>query len=131
MTISETLYAELQMLTAGAVGVSVLCPGWVRTQIHRSDRNRPDELQDEAPNSFADEEGGARSMLEGLIAGGLEADEVAQLVLDGIADDRFYLFTHDEWSPMVERRASALVAGENPIVGPPPGVPTEGAPGEG
>jgi NAD(P)-dependent dehydrogenase (short-subunit alcohol dehydrogenase family) len=129
VTISETLYAELQMMTAGAVGVSVLCPGWVRTQIHRSDRNRPESLLGEAPNAFAEGgEGGPRSVLEGLIADGLEPDDVAQLVLDGIADDRFYLFTHDDWSPMVERRATALLAGENPWVGPPPGVPAEGAP---
>jgi NAD(P)-dependent dehydrogenase (short-subunit alcohol dehydrogenase family) len=123
VTISETLYAELQLMTGGAVGVSVLCPGWVKTQIHQSQRNRPAELEDDAPNAFADgEDGGASSVLAGLIEGGLDPDDVARLVLDGIVEDRFYLFTHDEWTPMVERRASAVVAGENPWVGPPPGV---------
>jgi hypothetical protein len=98
----------------------------VKTQIHQSQRNRPADLADEAPNAFADgEEGGAGSVLAGLIEGGLDPDEVARLVLDGIADDRFYLFTHDDWTPMVERRAGAVVAAENPWVGPPPGVPVD------
>ncbi|MGH9301849.1 MAG: SDR family NAD(P)-dependent oxidoreductase [Acidimicrobiales bacterium] len=40
--ISETLQAELS-LSASNVSVSVLCPGWVRTRIHESGRNRPGE----------------------------------------------------------------------------------------
>ena len=40
VTLSETIHAELQMLGA-PVGVSVLCPGWVKTRIGEADRNRP------------------------------------------------------------------------------------------
>ncbi len=40
VAISETLKAELAM-QGSKVGVSVLCPGWVNTRIHESDRNRP------------------------------------------------------------------------------------------
>ena len=125
VTISETLYAELQLVAGGAVGVSVLCPGWVRTQIHLSDRNRPEgSLADASDAGAVGEDGGARAVLEGLIEGGLEPGDVAQLVVDGIRDEQFYLFTHDEWSPMVERRAGPVMKGENPVVGPPPGVAT-------
>jgi NAD(P)-dependent dehydrogenase (short-subunit alcohol dehydrogenase family) len=126
VTISETLYAELQLMTGGAVGVSVLCPGWVKTQIHESERNRPGELTDETPNALAaSEEGGAGSVLAGLIESGLDPADVARLVLEGIAQDRFYLYTHDDWTPMIERRANAVVLGENPVLGPPPGIVVE------
>ena len=43
VAISEDLYHAMQV--AGLpVGVSVLCPGWVRTQIVDADRNWPSEL---------------------------------------------------------------------------------------
>ena len=45
VTISEVLHHELAM-TGAKVKVSVLCPGFVATQIGESDRNRPDELRD-------------------------------------------------------------------------------------
>ena len=40
VTLSETMYVELEM-THPEVGISVLCPGWVRTRIAESDRNQP------------------------------------------------------------------------------------------
>lgn len=40
VAISEALYHELAMAQA-SLGVSVLCPGWVNTDIYRSARNRP------------------------------------------------------------------------------------------
>jgi NAD(P)-dependent dehydrogenase (short-subunit alcohol dehydrogenase family) len=40
VTLSETLYTELRGQQA-KVGVSVLCPAWVPTGIHTSERNRP------------------------------------------------------------------------------------------
>ncbi|MBS1839212.1 MAG: SDR family NAD(P)-dependent oxidoreductase [Actinobacteria bacterium] len=43
VTISESMFVELQMLHP-EVGISVLCPGWVRTRIAESDRNRPEVL---------------------------------------------------------------------------------------
>ena len=41
VAMSETLSKDLRPVGA-AVGVSVLCPGFVRTGIADSDRNRPD-----------------------------------------------------------------------------------------
>ncbi len=40
VTLSETLYQELQM-TRSPIGLSLLCPAWVPTGIARADRNRP------------------------------------------------------------------------------------------
>lgn len=40
---SETLYHELKMARS-QIGVSVLCPGFVRTQICDAHRNRPADL---------------------------------------------------------------------------------------
>lgn len=113
VAVSETLYQELALLTEGAVGVSVLCPGWVRTNIHQSERNRPADLP-------AGEAGLAGDGLKAVIESGLDPAEVAQVVVEGVRDARFYLLTHPEMVPVVSLRAERLVAGENPVVGPPP-----------
>ena len=44
VTISETLYAELAEKKS-TLGISVLCPGIVRTNIIDSERNRPEHLR--------------------------------------------------------------------------------------
>src|SRR5205807_373546 len=44
VALSETLHKEMAMQGSG-VGVSVLCPGWVNTNIGESERNRPPELR--------------------------------------------------------------------------------------
>src|SRR5207237_9785362 len=46
VTLSESLYMELQA-TGSKIGVSVLCPGFVDTNIASSDRNRPSQLRNE------------------------------------------------------------------------------------
>jgi NAD(P)-dependent dehydrogenase (short-subunit alcohol dehydrogenase family) len=120
VTISETLFGELQLMTGGAVGVSVLCPGWVKTNIASSERNRPADLA--ASGGEPEDDSPQRSVLEGLLANGLDPGDVAALVLDGIRTDRFYLFTDDMWNVMASDRAERVIAGENPRVGLPPGV---------
>ena len=47
VAISETLHHEMAMM-APHVKVSVLCPGWVRTRIADSERNRPAAIPEDA-----------------------------------------------------------------------------------
>jgi NAD(P)-dependent dehydrogenase (short-subunit alcohol dehydrogenase family) len=113
VTLSETLFHELAML-APNVGVTVLCPGWVQTQINRSERNRPEaERTSESPSAT---ESGIGAALDKLIAEGLEPSDVAQLVFDAVRDNKFYVLTHPEWSPMVQRNTETMLAGNNPRV---------------
>lgn len=113
VALSESLHGELAM-EGGQVGVSVLCPGWVKTRIHDADRNRPDG---EAGGGSPDEAGareGFRQVVAGLIAGGIEADGVADLVLDAVLSRRFYVLTHPDWSPLITDQARRVVGGEPP-----------------
>jgi NAD(P)-dependent dehydrogenase (short-subunit alcohol dehydrogenase family) len=112
VAISETLHHEMTMGMTG-VGVSVLCPGWVATQIALSDRNRPEHLRN-APADGELLQGDMRGMLDDFIQQGMPPDDVAQKVFDAVTADRFYILTHDASTDAVQRRMEAIVGNELP-----------------
>jgi len=109
VTLSETLLAELTASDA-KIGVSVLCPGWVQTRLHESDRNRPGAA--DAPRS-PDEEA-LRNIVGGLLAEGLTPEQVAAEVAAAIRENRFWIRTHPEMEVGIQVRCEALIAGETP-----------------
>ncbi len=115
VTLSETLALELAM-THPEVGVTVVCPGWVRTRINRSERNRP--VDDTRPRAEIDEAAvpALRSMIDDLIETGLDPADVAGLVVDAVRTSRFSVLTHPEWIGMVRDRTERLLSGETPVL---------------
>jgi NAD(P)-dependent dehydrogenase (short-subunit alcohol dehydrogenase family) len=113
VAISETTFQELR-LTGSDVGVSVLCPGFVRTRIGESGRNRPEALTNPAAAGGSETTGAFVSLLEGLIAGGLPPEEVADQVVEAIRNRRLWILTHPESMPAVQARADAIVTGGDP-----------------
>ena len=75
------------------IGVSVLCPGLVKSQIYASDEIRPDELKAGAKPVDAE----AVGRLAHVHEFGMEPDLVAERVLDGIRDNRLHIFSHPEF----------------------------------
>jgi NAD(P)-dependent dehydrogenase (short-subunit alcohol dehydrogenase family) len=111
VTLCETLKRDLG-LVGSSIGVSVLCPGWVNTGIGDSGRNRPAELRDATgPNLL---ESGDASPLKAMLEAGLPPAEVAEMVLDAVRTDRFYILTHDDWQPMVAQRMTDILEGRTP-----------------
>jgi NAD(P)-dependent dehydrogenase (short-subunit alcohol dehydrogenase family) len=117
VAISETLHHEMAIM-APHVKVSVLCPGWVRTRIANSARNRPGaELSEAAPTSaFA-------QAMQSLIDQGMAPDDVAAKVLHAIRAEQFWIMPHDDtqdfWTTFVNERVEALVHRTNPSIRPP------------
>lgn len=115
VTLSESLFQELAM-THPEVGVSVLCPGWVRTRIHESDRNRPSnpadamELTADAPDALV----ALRDMVAGFIDGGLDPAAVAAHVVDAVKTNKTYILTHPHWQEMITERTQRIVSGQPP-----------------
>jgi NAD(P)-dependent dehydrogenase (short-subunit alcohol dehydrogenase family) len=118
VTLSETLYKELQMLSH-PIGVSVLCPGWVNTNIGDSDRNRPAELVSDRDPLADDIAEGRRAMMSAFLQSGLSPAEVAGMVVEAVKADRFYVFTHP-WQEMIESRMRDMIEGRNPTPVAPP-----------
>ncbi len=123
VTLSETLHHELTM-EGSAVGVSVLCPGFVRTRIHESRRNAPGDLDPFAgPDRLADASGGGEpeltmaDIVQLLVEGGLDAATVADQVHDAVLAKRFYILTHPESLPSISGRVQRIVEGGDPMSG--------------
>lgn len=111
VTLSETLHQELAMMGA-RVHVSVLCPGFVKTRIFESARNRPGHLADTAPRPPGGEE--MEQMGRLLLAGGLEPSVIAERVFEAIASERFYILPHPEFKERVKARFEDIMAERNP-----------------
>ena len=112
MALSETLYLELKERNA-KVGVSVLCPGLVRTGL-APDRHRPSALmnENERPRT-AEEEQWARG-LRAVMNQGMPPEQVADIVFQGVRDNRFLIFTHPENKAAVRARMENLLNDRNP-----------------
>jgi NAD(P)-dependent dehydrogenase (short-subunit alcohol dehydrogenase family) len=113
VALSESLHFDLQM-TGAPVGVSVLCPEWVRTNIADSERNRPDDVAEIVMPPDAPVE--ARSVLQGLVDGGLDPADVAGTVVDAIRSGRFWIFTHDTTVGIAKRRWDAIACDGQPTL---------------
>ena len=109
--LTETLHFNLRSLGVAHVGVSVLCPGAVRTNFGASGRNRPSwagpAVTDEAQRAAA-------GRFDRLAAAGATPAEVAALVVDGIRSRRFYILTSANRHEAVLRRATEIVGGGPP-----------------
>jgi NAD(P)-dependent dehydrogenase (short-subunit alcohol dehydrogenase family) len=110
--LTETLHFNLLILGVTHVGVSVLCPGAVRTNFGTSARNRPAwagraMIRDEAERAAAER-------FDQLSVLGASPADVAGMVVDGIRSRRFYILTSDNRNEPVLRRGQEIVAGGPP-----------------
>ena len=110
--LTETLYFNLRSQGIAHVGVSVLCPGAVRTNFGTSSRNRPAWAGPAAPRDDAERASAER--FDELSVLGASPAEVAGMVLDGIRSRRFYILTSDNRNGAVLRRGEEIVAGGPP-----------------
>lgn len=115
VALSETLYHELAAMDT-KLKVSVLCPGWVRTQIGESARNRPPELQNRGDQTpLTPQAEAARQALAESSSGGIPPEQVADFVFDAIKNGQFYILTHpDEFRPAIQLRMEDILRQRNP-----------------
>ena len=107
VAMSEGLRMQLQPL---GIGVSVLCPYFVRTRIGESGRNRPERY---GPVQPLDPTSPAAAMVAEIarqIATGLDPADVAARVLNAIRDDELYIFSHPNMREFVDGRFAAIKA---------------------
>ncbi len=113
VSMSETLYQDLSLVT-DQVHAHVLCPYFVPTGIHKSERNRPAEMKDEASRPTRSQLIAQAMSDKAVSSGKLTAAQVAQFVFDAMMENRFYVFSHPKSLAGVQLRLEDVVQGRNP-----------------
>jgi NAD(P)-dependent dehydrogenase (short-subunit alcohol dehydrogenase family) len=107
VAMSEGLAKQLGPL---GIGVTVLCPGFVRTRIGNSGRNRPERygpMPTAAPGSPA---AALAAEIRERVQSGLDPADVAARVLTAIREDDLYVFTHPQIRSETAERFAAILA---------------------
>jgi NAD(P)-dependent dehydrogenase (short-subunit alcohol dehydrogenase family) len=111
VSMSETLYQDLA-LVSDQVHAHVLCPFFVPTGIHQSERNRPSDMPPVAPtkSQLIAQAMSAKAVTSGKVT----AAQVAQFVYDAMDENRFYVFSHPKSLATVQTRLEDIMGLRNP-----------------
>jgi short-subunit dehydrogenase len=101
---SEALHHDLRARKAD-IHVSVVCPSWVRTNIVAgANASSPsDPVTTLVRNAVCD-----------AVAHGIDANDVAKIVLDAVLAKQFYVLTHDDTRPAIQARTQDILEGRPP-----------------
>ena len=104
---SEGLATQLKPF---GIGVTVLCPSYVRTRIGESGRNRPERYGATQTPDPASPAGLLLAQIAERLQSGLDPSDIAARVLAAIREDELYVFTHPEMRAELEDRFAAIMA---------------------
>lgn len=113
VSLSETLYQDLSLVT-DQISASVLCPFFVPTGIHLSERNRPADLADEAQQQTVSQKISRAMSAKAVSSGKVTAAHIAQKVMDAVRDRQFYIFSHPHALRTVQQRMEDVLQHRNP-----------------
>ncbi len=113
VAITDDLYTSMRQ--AGMpIGVSVLCPGWVRTNILDAERNWPAELGAEPPAALGSDV--VLGHVKRVIDEGMPPAAVADLVADAVQAERFWVLPHPDFVELAVQRWHDIAEGVNPRI---------------
>ena len=108
LALSESLWQGLKNIKAN-IGASVLCPGFVNTNIIESNRNRPDHLSSSNKTNFI-----LKKLASSVLKRGKEPNEIADTTFDAIKQNHFYILPHTSYDDMIKERFSRILARTEP-----------------
>jgi NAD(P)-dependent dehydrogenase (short-subunit alcohol dehydrogenase family) len=117
---------RLELAPFPHIGLSVLCPGIVQTQIQAHTLKHAPYAKD------LDLEKGIDNPYAGTQMRAMSADKVGAFVLEGVRSGRYYILTHPEYHPLVAKYHAAIMEGFGPSAEPgyvdpvPPWIPLRG-----
>jgi len=114
VALSETLRFELAA-EGSRVGVSVLCPSWVRTNISTADRNRPERFAYALDTDQMAQVATYKARRREQRAVAADPSDVADQVCEAVTTNRFYVLTHPASLDVFEARARRILAGDDPV----------------
>jgi short-subunit dehydrogenase len=90
------------------VHASVLCPGPINTNISRhSVEYRPGQAK---PKTDGKTSGKVAKSIQDVLDNGMDPNEVGDMVVEAIASEQFWIFTHPHWTKAVQKMLDAMNA---------------------
>jgi NAD(P)-dependent dehydrogenase (short-subunit alcohol dehydrogenase family) len=112
VSLTETLYQDLRLIDA-PISASVLCPFFVPTGIHQSERNRPAEMQNAAAPTTSQR--AAQKFSEKAVESGkVSAAQIAELSFDAVRENRFYIYSEADSLINARKRMEDILQQRNP-----------------
>lgn len=99
---SEALKDDLARF---GIGVSVLCPAWVRTNIYKSSLGSPTAQAADAAEGDVD-----FSAMQAVVESGIAPELVGEWTADCVEAERFYIFTHPSMETYINERHAQIRA---------------------
>ena len=114
VALSESLHHDLS-LRKSKIGVSVLCPSWVKTRIIDAERNRKteDRIQADQLEKVSQKTGAA---INKAVEAGISPQQVASDVIAAVKANTFYILTHPETKAAVAIRSEDILQGRPPTL---------------
>ena len=113
VSLSETLHQDLALVTT-QVHAHVLCPYFVPTGIHQSERNRPPEMTTPGRGPTKSQLIAQAMSEKAVTRGKVSAAEVAQWVFEACDEGRFYIYSHPGALGGVQTRLEDVMLARNP-----------------
>ena len=104
--LAESLNGDL-FARGSKIGSSVLCPGFVNTNIGNAERNRPANMQKSDLPDIDDE---TFAPFAAMLKNGKAPSEVADIVIDAIKNNVFYILPHPAWDDTVREHFDEILA---------------------
>jgi NAD(P)-dependent dehydrogenase (short-subunit alcohol dehydrogenase family) len=113
VAMSEGLASQLQ---PHGIGVSVLCPEFVRTRIGESGRNRPERYGESPQLDPASPAAQVVAEIARRLEAGIDPRQVAARVVAAIRNGELYIFTHPNMREVADGRFAAIQAAMDRVV---------------
>ena len=101
---SESLRVELEKY---GIGVSLLCPGGVNTNIHESVLSRPHRYE---RTGYYGADPAVFKRLKSVIETGIEPLDLARIVLAAVRRNEFWILPYPEFIPTLEKYNAEVLA---------------------
>jgi len=106
LALTEGLNRDL-IARESKIGASVLCPGFVNTNINDSERNRPSHLKNKSEPMVNEQQ---IEVFNLLLKQGKEPSEIAEIVFQAIKDSVFYILPHPAWDDNLRAHFEDILA---------------------
>jgi hypothetical protein len=116
VALTEQIYLTLAMQNR-KIKASVLCPGYIRTNILDSERIRPAAFRNKGNgHELTPEVTAILEQIRDAIENGTPPEDLAKYVFDAIREERFYMLSHPEYDTIINKRCQDILNRQNPDV---------------